>query len=545
MPREEMALVEANKSVDSSPSKEALVPAENPQVDAKVTKKGDVKTESSPKDQKMPGRQPEVVMVRIDQIQIPDWRKKPDQKNVDDLAQSIQDTGYLINPVTVKREGLNLVLISGHHRLEACKKEGWVEIPASIVDVSYEVARILELDENLRRKVLNVLELGECLVERRDYYEKLHSKIKRGGDKRSEAARSKSQNDNLKSFSQDSALLIGGSESKVNRLVFIATKIVPEVRDLIRDHPVADSQTDLLELAKCDPVQQKKIARDLVEWKIESVRVAVEQLAKQEAETEPESNPVAEKLEPAKAVTEEQGQSGSPEEAPKEEDIAVEPKTLPKATPSVTESVLPANPDNTEEKASTGQSPDAEGSKKSKPKPAPKPAENVDSLGADRKPVPPMTSPVSPETTITKDKGEPEVQQPLNTGKGSGAKPKATMAGTIPPAVEKDKNFINLQKEKAVFAHLEWIEGIAQAAAQREGWDFVILLKNPARVLGSDMSETKWLESFCVTAQLQLDGAGDEAIPLAVDFTCEGFQERAGNLLVQGSTGHKSTWQIT
>ena len=95
-----------------------------------------------------------------------------------------------------------MVLISGHHRLEACKKEGWAEIPASIVDVSYEVARLLELDENLRRKVLNVLELGECLVERRDFYEKLHSKIKRGGDKRSEAARSKSQNDNLKSFSK-------------------------------------------------------------------------------------------------------------------------------------------------------------------------------------------------------------------------------------------------------------------------------------------------------------------------------------------------------
>ena len=135
---------------------------------------------------------------------------------------------------------------------------------------------------------------------------------------------------------------MGASESKVNRLVFIATKIVPEVRDLIRDYPVVDSQTDLLELAKCDPVQQKKIAQDLVERKIESVRVAVEQLAKQEVKAVEKGLPAVKEVQhpkvsltppeakvqpseapqrlPVEKPDEKRVQSKPPEQAPKKDD---------------------------------------------------------------------------------------------------------------------------------------------------------------------------------------------------------------------------------
>src|SRR5690606_33727963 len=60
-------------------------------------------------------------------------------RDVDELADSIREVG-LLNPITVTPDS---VLIAGLHRLEACRRLGWTEIPCIVVemqDVDRELA---------------------------------------------------------------------------------------------------------------------------------------------------------------------------------------------------------------------------------------------------------------------------------------------------------------------------------------------------------------------------------------------------------------------
>ena len=68
--------------------------------------------------------------MRIDQVQI-GYRYRKDLGDVRSLADSIAEVG-LLHPIVVTPEGR---LIAGQRRLEACRKLGWVEIPATVVDL--------------------------------------------------------------------------------------------------------------------------------------------------------------------------------------------------------------------------------------------------------------------------------------------------------------------------------------------------------------------------------------------------------------------------
>jgi N6-adenosine-specific RNA methylase IME4 len=85
--------------------------------------------------------------MRIADIQI-GYRYRKDLGDVRLLANSIAEVG-LLHPVVVTPEGR---LIAGQRRLEACRKLGWTEIPATVVDL-FQAARG-EAHENLVRKDL-------------------------------------------------------------------------------------------------------------------------------------------------------------------------------------------------------------------------------------------------------------------------------------------------------------------------------------------------------------------------------------------------------
>ena len=98
--------------------------------------------------------------VSIATITVPPGRRP--LRDIEQLASSIAALG-LLQPITVTRENR---LVLGYHRLEACRSLGWTEIPAHIRDGDPLNLELAEIDENLIRNDLNVVERGEHFVRR-------------------------------------------------------------------------------------------------------------------------------------------------------------------------------------------------------------------------------------------------------------------------------------------------------------------------------------------------------------------------------------------
>lgn len=185
---------------------------------------------------------------------------------VAELVESIGRMGLQV-PISVakgiaKREGggADLVafdLVAGHHRLEACRRLGWEEIEANIVQMSDDERLLWEIDENLCRADLTELERGEHLAKRKPVYERLYPQAKHGGDRRSDEFQV--ENSSVRSFADDTAEKIGVTDRAIRQSIRRATKIDEKVRDRVRELPeIADSGVELDALAALDPQQQRK-----------------------------------------------------------------------------------------------------------------------------------------------------------------------------------------------------------------------------------------------------------------------------------------------
>jgi ParB family chromosome partitioning protein len=87
-------------------------------------------------------------------------RKTFDEEKLRELAESIKTQG-IIQPVLVRRDGLDYRLIAGERRWRAAQLAGLHEIPAVVREVTAAEAFELALVENLQRTDLNPLEEAE------------------------------------------------------------------------------------------------------------------------------------------------------------------------------------------------------------------------------------------------------------------------------------------------------------------------------------------------------------------------------------------------
>src|SRR5690242_10007406 len=86
--------------------------------------------------------------------------------DLSDLMESIRTIG-LLNPITVTTDHR---LVASASRLAACQRLGWVDIPAHVVTLDDLEAELAQIDENLIRNELTVLQRGEHLVRRKELY---------------------------------------------------------------------------------------------------------------------------------------------------------------------------------------------------------------------------------------------------------------------------------------------------------------------------------------------------------------------------------------
>lgn len=80
-----------------------------------------------------------------------------DENELAALAESIRENGIL-QPINVRRCGVNYEIVSGERRFRAAKLCGLEEIPCIIIDANDEQSAVLALIENIQRRDLSFFE---------------------------------------------------------------------------------------------------------------------------------------------------------------------------------------------------------------------------------------------------------------------------------------------------------------------------------------------------------------------------------------------------
>ncbi|MBO3463381.1 ParB N-terminal domain-containing protein [Aetokthonos hydrillicola Thurmond2011] len=183
--------------------------------------------------------------VSIDQITIGLNRRPINDEKVAELMESIKANG-LLNPITVDQ---NFNLIAGLHRLTACRLLHLTEIECNIITYDdADHARLAEIDENLIRNELEPLERSQLWLEREQILERLGLRAKPGDNQYTHKG-SESISPPQKT-TMELAKEVGYSERSFQLGKQIARDILPEVKEIIKDTPLAKSTTDLLKVAR-------------------------------------------------------------------------------------------------------------------------------------------------------------------------------------------------------------------------------------------------------------------------------------------------------
>jgi ParB family chromosome partitioning protein len=206
----------------------------------------------------------------LSEITVPKGRRQ--LRNLDELAASMQDIG-LLNPITVTEK--DHILVAGGRRLGAARQLGWEEIAVTLVDLDELSTELAEIDENLIRDELTALERAEALKRRKEIYEAIHPETKhvseRGGPGRGNKTTAKMS---AVSFTDDAARKTGQSARNVRRDVSLASRIPDDVKATLAGTPAANKKSELEQLAKYAPEDQRTIAERLKTGEAKTVREA-------------------------------------------------------------------------------------------------------------------------------------------------------------------------------------------------------------------------------------------------------------------------------
>lgn len=193
-----------------------------------------------------------------------------DEAQVDAIKDSVLAIG-LLNPITVYprdliRGGLSVPgfgLIAGAHRLEAYRRIGYEEIPASVVDLSDLEAQLAECDENLCRAELSPTDRARFVKRRKDAYEAFYPQSRHGSPGVSRQVGDIRERNENQRFTADTAAKTGQSERAVQRDAERGEKVIPEVMDLVRGTKL-DTGAYLDKIKRLPPNEQVQAAkRDL------------------------------------------------------------------------------------------------------------------------------------------------------------------------------------------------------------------------------------------------------------------------------------------
>ncbi len=177
-------------------------------------------------------------------IRVPDDHREPNADTVNGLVKSFKEIGQR-SPITIYEDDDGPVLIAGRNRLEAARRLDWEKIEAIEMDVDQMTREIWRIDENLMRAELTEIERGDHLKRRKEIFDA------KGGEKISTPG-----GEQKVGFDKDIADKIGMSKSAVQKSRSRAEKIIPEVKEQIKDMPAAKKGVELDALASMKAHEQ-------------------------------------------------------------------------------------------------------------------------------------------------------------------------------------------------------------------------------------------------------------------------------------------------
>jgi ParB family chromosome partitioning protein len=98
----------------------------------------------------------------------PRVRKELNLDKLDELAESIKETGGVIVPVKVRKNGEGYTTVYGHRRIEATRLAGFDEIEAFIEDVDDDEILTQALIENVVREDMTPIDVAKALKQVQD-----------------------------------------------------------------------------------------------------------------------------------------------------------------------------------------------------------------------------------------------------------------------------------------------------------------------------------------------------------------------------------------
>jgi hypothetical protein len=204
-----------------------------------------------------------ISVVDIGAIVVGERKRALREMAVGELAASIRTLG-LLHPIMLAERDGGLHLVAGLHRLEACRRLGWETIPAIVRAGGDLDAELAEIDENLKRAELSILERGEHLVRRSEILKEMGVRAPSGRPR-------KGASDAPLSTTEDLAEQAGIAKRTAQEDMNLARALPPEVRDLLRPTIWANRKHDLQGLTKLAGEHQKEIARLLANGEADSV----------------------------------------------------------------------------------------------------------------------------------------------------------------------------------------------------------------------------------------------------------------------------------
>ena len=185
-----------------------------------------------------------ILQLRLDEIEMGQRLRAVDEGKAELIAASFREIGQQM-PIQVRpKKAGKYPLITGQHRYRAAQLAELQTVLVVVRDVPTREAELIEVDENLLRADLSVLERGGFLAKRKELYLSLHPEAARGGDRKSDQ-RCKLAALIPETFSDATAERLGLSGATIDRLIRYWNGIKPAAREKLSGTPFADKGAQL------------------------------------------------------------------------------------------------------------------------------------------------------------------------------------------------------------------------------------------------------------------------------------------------------------
>ncbi len=209
----------------------------------------------------------QIASILVSDITVSSRLRSASDDKVAAMAGSMDELG-LQTPIDVYcDEGGNLALVVGLHRLLAAKKLGWKEIQARVLTLDHVDRQLWEIDENLMRAELSLMERADHHAKRKRLLEARGAVQVHGGDRKSSQ-----QDAGLKSYAAEAAEKLGSHPETIRRDVRRSEGIAEDVKATLAHLPRQPTGADLDALARVEPERQREAVAAVDSGHAQSIR---------------------------------------------------------------------------------------------------------------------------------------------------------------------------------------------------------------------------------------------------------------------------------